>query len=107
MEEQKNQKPAAKQGAKQKKLPERRCIGCQGTFLKKELIRVVRSPEGEVSIDFTGKKSGRGAYICKSETCFKKAKKSGAIHRALEVEITDELHEELLREIRFELERQQ
>ncbi len=68
---------------------------------------MVRSPEGEVSIDFTGKKSGRGAYICKSETCFKKAKKSGAIHRALEVEITDELHEELLREIRFELERQQ
>ena len=103
MEEQKTQKPAAKQGAKQKKLPERRCIGCQGTFLKKELIRVVRSPEGQVSIDFTGKKSGRGAYICKNETCFKKAKKSGAIHRALEVEITDELHEDLLREIRFEL----
>lgn len=102
-EEQKKQKPAAKQGAKQKKVPERRCIGCQGTFLKKELIRVVRSPEGEVSIDFTGKKSGRGAYICKNEACFKKAKKSGAIHRALEVEISDELHEELLREIRFEL----
>ena len=100
-----NKAPAAKQGAKQKKIPERRCIGCQGTFSKKELIRVVRSPEGEVSIDFTGKKSGRGAYICKNETCFKKAKKSGAIHRALEVEITDELHDELLREIQFELER--
>jgi len=64
---------------------------------------VVRSPEGEVSIDFTGKKSGRGAYICKNETCFKKAKKSGALHRALEVEISDELHDELIREIRFEL----
>jgi predicted RNA-binding protein YlxR (DUF448 family) len=102
-EEQKNTQPAAKQGAKQKKIPERRCIGCMGTFPKKELIRVVRSPEGQVSIDFTGKKSGRGAYICKNETCFKKAKKSGAIHRALEVEITDELHEDLLREIRFEL----
>ncbi len=95
-----------KNGAKQKKLPERRCVGCQGTFLKKELIRVVRSPEGEVSIDFTGKKSGRGAYICKNETCFKKAKKSGVIHRQLEVDITEELYEELLREIRFELSRE-
>jgi len=103
-EEQKKQKPA--KGAKQKKLPERRCIGCQGTFLKKELIRVVRSPEGAVSIDFTGKKSGRGAYICKNEACFKKAKKSGALQRSLETEISDELYDELLREIRFELERE-
>ncbi len=64
---------------------------------------MVRSPEGEVSIDFTGKKSGRGAYICKSEACFKKAKKTGILHRQLEVEISEELYEELLREIRFEL----
>jgi len=96
-------KPAKKQGVKPKKLPERRCIGCQGTFLKKELIRVVRSPEGDVSIDFTGKKSGRGAYICKNETCLKKAKKSGALHRSLDVEISEELYDELLREIQFEL----
>jgi predicted RNA-binding protein YlxR (DUF448 family) len=102
-EEQKKQNPVKKQGTKQKKLPERRCIGCQGTFLKRDLIRVVRSPEGTVFIDFTGKKSGRGAYMCKNETCFKKAKKSGALHRSLEVEISDELYDELLREIRFEL----
>ncbi len=94
-------KPAKKH--KEKKLPERRCIGCQGTFLKKELIRVVRSPEGEVSIDFSGKKSGRGAYLCKSEACLKKARKSGALHRALDVEISEELYDELLREIQFEL----
>ena len=102
-EEQKKQKPANKQGIKQKKLPERRCIGCQGTFLKKELIRVVRSPEGTVFIDFTGKKSGRGAYICKNEACLRKAKKSGALHRSLEVDISEELYDELLREIQFEL----
>ncbi|MBE6599350.1 MAG: YlxR family protein [Ruminococcaceae bacterium] len=101
--EQKKQNSAAKQGAKQKKIPERRCVGCQGTFPKKELIRVVRSPEGEVSIDFTGKKSGRGAYVCKNEACLKKAKKTGVLHRHLEVEISEELYEELLREIRFEL----
>lgn len=99
-EEQKKRKTA---GAKPKKLPERRCIGCQGTFLKKELIRVVRSPEGSVFIDFTGKKSGRGAYICKNEACLKKARKSGALHRSLEAEISEELYDELLREIRFEL----
>jgi predicted RNA-binding protein YlxR (DUF448 family) len=60
---------------KNKKMPERRCIGCMESFNKKDLIRVVRSAQGEVSLDFTGKKSGRGAYICKSTECFKKAKK--------------------------------
>ena len=52
-----------------KKVPERRCVGCQGTFPKKDLLRVLRSPEGDISIDFTGKKSGRGAYLCKNEAC--------------------------------------
>lgn len=88
-----------------KKIPERRCVGCQGTFPKKELIRVVRSPEGEISIDFTGKKSGRGAYICKNEACFKKARKTGIIRRALECEISDEIYDELLKEIKLEEER--
>ncbi len=92
----KNSNPAPK-----RKIPERRCVGCQGTFPKKDLLRVVRSPEGEISIDFTGKKSGRGAYLCKKEACFRKARKSGVLHRALEVEITDALYEELEKEVRF------
>lgn len=89
----------------QKKIPERRCVGCIGTFEKRELIRVVRSPDGSISIDFTGKKSGRGAYICKSESCLKKARKSGALSRALECEISPEIYDDLEREIRaFEAE---
>lgn len=84
-----------------KKIPERRCVGCQGTFPKKELLRVVRSPEGVISIDFTGKKSGRGAYVCQKEACFKKARKSGILHRALECEIAEEIYEELEKEIRI------
>ena len=86
---------------KQKKIPERRCVGCQGTFEKRELIRVVRSPEGEISIDFTGKKSGRGAYLCKKEACFKKARKSGILRRALECEISEEIYAQLEKEIRL------
>ena len=84
-----------------KKIPERRCVGCQGTFPKKELLRVVRSPEGVISIDFTGKKSGRGAYICQNETCFKKARKTGILHRTLECEISEEIYAELEKEIRI------
>ena len=79
-------------------------MGCVGTFPKKDLIRVVRSPEGEISIDFTGKKSGRGAYLCKNEACFRKAKKSGIIKRSLECEISEEIYAELEKEIRLELE---
>ena len=88
--------------APRKKIPERKCVGCQNSFPKKDLLRVVRSPEGEISIDFTGKKSGRGAYICKNEVCFKKAKKTGILKRSLECEITDEIYDELDKEIRFE-----
>lgn len=93
-----------KQNQKNRKIPERRCVGCVGTFPKKDLIRVVRSPEGEISIDFTGKKSGRGAYLCKNEACFRKAKKSGIIKRSLECEISEEIYAELEKEIRLELE---
>ncbi|MBQ7931739.1 MAG: YlxR family protein [Clostridia bacterium] len=90
-----------KQNQKSRKIPERRCVGCVGTFPKKDLIRVVRSPEGEISIDFTGKKSGRGAYLCKSEACFRKAKKSGILKRSLECEISEEIYTELEKEIRL------
>ncbi|MBR6806835.1 MAG: YlxR family protein [Clostridia bacterium] len=84
---------------KQKKIPERRCTGCGESFPKRELIRVVRSPEGEVSIDFTGKKSGRGAYICPKSACFKKARKQGRIAKSLEVSISDELYDALEHEV--------
>ena len=82
-----------------KKAPQRKCLGCMQSFDKKELIRVVRLPSGEVTIDQTGKKSGRGAYICKSEACLKKAIKSKRISSSLEVEIGDEIVNELVKEL--------
>lgn len=83
----------------EKKIPQRRCLGCMESFPKKELIRVVRTPEGEVCIDLTGKKSGRGAYICKKEACLKKAVKAKRLQANLEVAITDELLSALTEEI--------
>ena len=76
-----------------KKIPERRCVGCGETKPKQELIRVVRDPEGNVSIDFKGKKSGRGAYICPSVDCFKKAVKSKRLDNNLSVTVTPEIIE--------------
>ena len=84
-----------------KKQPERRCTGCGGHFPKVTLVRVLRTPEGEIILDLTGKKSGRGAYICQNEACFKKAKKSGILHRTLECEISEEIYAELEKEIRI------
>ena len=84
---------------KVRRVPERRCTGCGESFPKKELIRIVRSPEGEISLDFKGKKSGRGAYICPKSACFKKARKQGRIAKSLEITISDELYEALEREV--------
>ena len=84
---------------KVKKIPIRKCIGCMESFPKKELIRVVRTPEGEVCVDLTGKKSGRGAYICKSQSCLKKAIKSKRIQTNLEIELTEEITETLTKEL--------
>lgn len=78
-----------------KKIPMRQCLGCNEHKPKKELIRVVRSPEGEISLDFNGKKSGRGAYICPSEACFKKARKSNRIANILECSIPEEIYDEM------------
>ncbi len=83
------------QNKPQKKIPQRRCVGCSTTKPKQELIRVVRDPDGNVSIDFKGKKSGRGAYICPSVDCFKKAIKSKRLDNNLNVTIPDEIIEEL------------
>ncbi|KRQ86989.1 hypothetical protein ABG79_01179 [Caloramator mitchellensis] len=84
---------------KVKKVPMRMCLGCQEMKPKKELIRVVRSPEGEINIDFTGKKAGRGAYICKDAACLEKAIKAKRFDRALEVKISDEIYLRLREEL--------
>ena len=83
----------------QKKIPQRQCMGCRERKPKKELIRVVRSPEGEVSLDFRGKKNGRGAYVCPDPACLKKALRSKALDRSLEVTIPEEVYAQLEREM--------
>ena len=78
-----------------KKIPMRQCLGCREMKPKPELLRVVRSPEGEVSLDPRGKKPGRGAYVCRSADCLRCAVKSRALSRALEAQIPDEVMERL------------
>ena len=78
-----------------KKVPVRMCTGCREHKPKKELIRVVRSPEGEISIVASGKKSGRGAYLCADSACLAKARKTRQLERALETAIPDEVYEKL------------
>lgn len=75
----------------ERKVPIRRCTGCGEHFPKSSLIRVLRTPEGEIVLDQTGKKSGRGAYLCKSLSCLKKARKSGRIESSLECSVSDEV----------------
>lgn len=84
---------------KQKRIPERKCCGCNTVRPKKELIRIVRSPEGEVSLDFVGKKSGRGAYLCSNVECLKKAKKAKRLSKNLDCEIPAEVYDELEKEL--------
>ena len=74
---------------KKKKTPERQCLGCNQHRPKNELLRVVRAPDGAVSLDFTGKKSGRGAYICKNVTCLRQAQRTRRLSRSLECEIPE------------------
>ena len=76
---------------KPKKIPMRMCVGCREMKPKKELIRVVRSPEGQVSMDPVGKKPGRGAYVCRSVACLKRAIKQRQLERQLEVSLTEEV----------------
>lgn len=87
---------------KPKKIPLRMCSGCSGRFPKKELVRVVRSPEGEISLDTVGKKSGRGAYICPKEGCLKLARKAKRLERALECAIPDAVYDSLIETISAE-----
>ena len=83
-----------------KKLPERRCVGCGDSFPKKELIRVVKTPEGSIEIDLTGKRSGRGAYLCKSVDCFKKARKAKRLERNLDTSVSEEIYDALEAELK-------
>ena len=75
-----------------KNKPIRTCIACRKEFEKHELIRIVRTPEGEYTVDLTGKANGRGAYICKSEECAKKLKKSKLLNKAFKTAISDEVY---------------
>ena len=82
-----------------KRKPQRTCLGCRTSKDKNELIRIVRSPEGTVSCDLTGKANGRGAYICPDSACLAKAVKSRALARALKAEIPEDVISRLTREI--------
>ncbi len=84
---------------KVKKIPMRQCLGCNEHKPKAELLRVVRSPEGEISLDFRGKKSGRGAYICHSLKCLRRARKGCRIDRVLECEIPESVYDAMEAEL--------
>lgn len=84
---------------KNKKIPLRKCLGCNEMKPKKELIRVVHNSEGNTSLDTTGKAHGRGAYICNSKECFDKAKKIKAFNRAFQSNIPNEIYEDLIKEL--------
>lgn len=86
----------------QKKIPMRQCLGCREMKPKRELIRVVRSPEGEISLDFKGKAPGRGAYICPAQACLKQAIKAKALERAFSTQIPEAVYEKLNEEMEAE-----
>lgn len=83
-----------------KKIPMRKCVGCQEMKPKKELIRIFHQETGEISIDLTGKKNGRGAYICANENCLQLAQKNKGLSRSLKVEIPADIFDELQGEMR-------
>ncbi|MBE7009349.1 MAG: YlxR family protein [Ruminococcaceae bacterium] len=84
---------------KPKKIPQRQCVGCREMKDKRELIRVVKSPEGAISLDFGGRKPGRGAYVCPDAECLKKARRSRALERAFSAQIPPEVYDALEEEM--------
>ncbi len=80
---------------KPRKIPQRQCVGCREMREKRALIRVVRSPEGAIALDFKGKLPGRGAYVCPNPDCLKKARKSKALERAFDTSIPPEVYDQL------------
>ena len=83
----------------QKKIPMRKCTGCNEMKPKRELVRVVKSPEGDISLDLTGKKAGRGAYICRSMDCLRAARKAHRLERAFACAIPDEVYDAMEEEL--------
>lgn len=83
----------------QRRVPLRKCVGCNEMKPKKELVRVVKSPENEVSLDLTGRKPGRGAYVCPSLDCLQKARKAKRLERAFSCQIPAEVYDEMEREL--------
>ncbi len=83
----------------QKKIPQRQCMGCRERRAKGELIRVVRGTDGVVSLDFSGKLNGRGAYLCPNSQCLQKAQKAKSLERSLEVPIPDAVYQRLAKEM--------
>ena len=84
---------------KPKKIPQRQCVGCREMKNKKDLIRVVKSPEGNISLDFSGKKPGRGAYLGPQSACLARARKSRALDRAFELTVPEEIYPALEKEM--------
>ena len=84
----------------QKKIPLRKCTGCGEMKPKKELVRVVKTPEDEILIDLTGRKNGRGAYICRDVECLKKARKSKRIEKSFQCSIPDEVYDKMEEELK-------
>ena len=85
----------------QKKIPQRQCMGCRERKNKRDMIRVVRQTTGTVSLDFSGKLNGRGAYVCPDPECLKKARKAKSLERSLEVSIPEEVYDRLEREMQL------
>ena len=83
----------------QKRIPMRKCTGCSEMKPKRELVRIVKSPEGDVSLDLTGKKSGRGAYICRSMACLQAARKARRLERAFACAIPDDVSDAMEKEL--------
>ena len=87
---------------KERKIPMRMCNGCGEMMAKNQLIRIVRDNEGQISLDLTGKKNGRGAYLCRNADCLKKARKNHRIERSLQLQIPDEIYDRLEKEFACE-----
>ena len=87
---------------KEKKSPQRMCIACRTMRDKRELIRIVKSPEGVISLDFTGKKNGRGADVWPSEACINKCRKANLLYRACSSQVDDEVYDNLIKELKLE-----
>lgn len=88
----------------QRKKPQRQCIGCREGKEKNELVRIVKTPEGDVVVDRSGRQNGRGAYLCDNEECLQKARKTNALSRSFKMNVSDEIYDELERQLQNDAE---